>query len=688
MTETENRSVGVPSLSEFQPRLAPGIERAAQEDGGITLAKNGRYGYVPPKFAGILDLLDGEHTFQMLIARAHEHSGKIDIVGMLKLLGVLANANMLDNSTAEMAPFQFELLKEKRPKPLRIGVPIPGLRYLFQLPVMLTVGVLCLFLTVLGFIAVGFGEGVPSLGTISVGDPHLFLAILWISLMVAVSYQALWRALAVQLAGRKVRRVGISLYLFFIPGISVDTSDIFMAGRKGRILLSLTSLFSPLSLIGVALFKLQYLSWADPALWPACIALAASGVLLASLCPFFETDFSKLIEALSKRQDIRGHGISYLAKKMLTGLFSRGSASEWPLVGYATLALAWLVVVWRAFGLVLRNLEPAFYGEAGSGGIIYSIILLVLPTLPMLIVTIVIFSFITRMLAHPVGGPAKRWLERKRPGTAGREREMATQEALDILKELPLFQPFPPSELKELSEHVMRRSYPAKKIVVKQGEPGDEFFVIYQGEAKVIYEHDSGKRENAAILGPGDGFGEIALLEKGIRTATVCAIGDLDVLVFSQEGFNELVEHSEKSGDKFTELLRRLQILRQVNFTSGLSPAQRFQLTLELKAARAAKGKTIIREGDTKADAFFIVREGSLEVIQCGERITTLGPGEFFGEIALFADIPRVATVRTLEDTRLLILQRDKFLSLVFSNVQFGAYMQMSAAGRWQETEV
>ena len=64
-------------------------------------------------------------------------------------------------------------------------------------------------------------------------------------------------------------------------------------------------------------------------------------------------------------------------------------------------------------------------------------------------------------------------------------------------------------------------------------------------------------------------------------------------------------------------------------------------------------------------DRFFLIESGQVEVFENGEFRRNEGPGESFGEIALLHDVPRTATVRTTEPTRLLALEREQFLAAV-----------------------
>ena len=79
-------------------------------------------------------------------------------------------------------------------------------------------------------------------------------------------------------------------------------------------------------------------------------------------------------------------------------------------------------------------------------------------------------------------------------------------------------------------------SYRRDDVIIRQGDPGDRFFIIRSGEVSVVREVDGG-HEHVATLGPGDCVGELALLFAVPRTATVIACGDVEVLALGRDDF-------------------------------------------------------------------------------------------------------------------------------------------------------
>ena len=106
---------------------------------------------------------------------------------------------------------------------------------------------------------------------------------------------------------------------------------------------------------------------------------------------------------------------------------------------------------------------------------------------------------------------------------------------------------------------------------------------------------------------------------------------------------------------------------RSFSIFEGLPVFETDTVSVSMQSITAEPGEVIVREGGP-ADKFFIVVEGGVEVVRgegAGETVTRLGPGNFFGEVAILRDTPRAATVTAVEPTRLLALERDAFRDLV-----------------------
>lgn len=111
--------------------------------------------------------------------------------------------------------------------------------------------------------------------------------------------------------------------------------------------------------------------------------------------------------------------------------------------------------------------------------------------------------------------------------------------AVDLLKQVPLFSDLERKELEEIASAMKQRIFSAGQSIAVEGEQGVGFFVIEDGQAKVTVGGDERR-----TLGPGDYFGEVALISKGARTATVTAETELKTYGMTFWDFRPLVEES------------------------------------------------------------------------------------------------------------------------------------------------
>ncbi len=107
------------------------------------------------------------------------------------------------------------------------------------------------------------------------------------------------------------------------------------------------------------------------------------------------------------------------------------------------------------------------------------------------------------------------------------------------LSRVPLFAGVEPRHLERLARQFRDRSFPEGAVVTREGEPGVGFFVVVEGSASV-----SIGGEPRATIGPGDSFGEMALLDEGPRSATIVAATDLRCLALSGWEFKPFVEEN------------------------------------------------------------------------------------------------------------------------------------------------
>lgn len=277
------------------------------------------------------------------------------------------------------------------------------------------------------------------------------------------------------------------------------------------------------------------------------------------------------------------------------------------------------------------------------------------------------------------------------------QRMFETVTPMEVLSGSPIFAALPADARQELAAHLVRVEVPAGEVVVREGEEGELYYLISEGEAEVwaakgqssiaLNSDDGGgaptpqRHALVARRGPGDGFGEIALLLGGPRRATVRAATDLVLYTLDGKTFTRIVNQHRGLAVGLEEemMLRGVETFlgRGSPFATLPLDALRW-LAVRLQPLSFRGGEEIVREGDV-GDAFYVLRTGRAEAVVerpdgTQHRINTLNPGEPFGEQALVTGEPRAATVRALEPVEVLRLSREDFETVLREHRERGQY--------------
>ncbi|HVM12256.1 MAG TPA: MFS transporter [Actinomycetota bacterium] len=126
---------------------------------------------------------------------------------------------------------------------------------------------------------------------------------------------------------------------------------------------------------------------------------------------------------------------------------------------------------------------------------------------------------------------------------------------------------------------------------------------------------------------------------------------------------------------------RELSLLGQIPLFSPLPVVTREQLASALDREEHPAGRVLVREGQ-RGDRFYIVAEGEVLVSAAGREAATLGPGDYFGEIALLRDVPRTATVSTTTSVVTYALNREEFIGAVTGHVATEDEAETTVAAR------
>jgi CRP-like cAMP-binding protein len=257
-------------------------------------------------------------------------------------------------------------------------------------------------------------------------------------------------------------------------------------------------------------------------------------------------------------------------------------------------------------------------------------------------------------------------------------------EAAELIDALPMFDDVPEDVLSELAGQVGLLTLSRGKAVVRQGERAEAFYVVRKGSLEVV-ERDlaTGNERQLRILGRGEAFGELGLMEGAVRSATVRALDEAEVFVVGKSTFQRLLAsmiHVPKFAPSFQEMAE----LRELPAFSNLESDELSELLEHGGWMNVAPGEAIIEQGEV-GDAFYAIKSGQVEVFEDGQQVRTMGPGTHFGEIALLLDVPRTATVQARTPVRAYRLDRNGFDKLVAKAFRKGTLNPIISPDRVQK---
>jgi putative peptide zinc metalloprotease protein len=254
-----------------------------------------------------------------------------------------------------------------------------------------------------------------------------------------------------------------------------------------------------------------------------------------------------------------------------------------------------------------------------------------------------------------------------------------------VLAHAPLFVAFTPEELRTVIARLHAEHYAQGAELIRQGEPGDRFYLVRRGRLEVFQQDEDGLTRQVNELVRGDYFGEAALLANAPRNATVRAATPVEVLSLGKADFDQLVRAGFEGRAKMDTTLRRVGLLRRIPIFKEFESFELQLLAARLEALSAAAGETVVAQGDP-GDRFYLIESGEVAIrlrLPGGQEVEQArrGAGEYFGEIALLMDVPRTASVVAVRPTRLLALGAADFQELVRDSLSLRRGLERLGSG-------
>ncbi len=172
-----------------------------------------------------------------------------------------------------------------------------------------------------------------------------------------------------------------------------------------------------------------------------------------------------------------------------------------------------------------------------------------------------------------------------------------------MLQQIHLFSNLATNESAVLTDHSTTRSYPANTVLITEGDRSDSLYVILEGEVKVFVSDENGKEAILNLMGPGEYFGELALLDDSPRSASVMTLVPTKVMIITKSDFKRcLSSNPDLAYNLIKSLIQQVRSLTDsVKNLSLMDVYGRVAHTL-LDLAKDKDGKQIIEQKLTHQD--------------------------------------------------------------------------------------
>jgi CRP-like cAMP-binding protein/Zn-dependent protease len=479
----------------------------------------------------------------------------------------------------------------------------------------------------------------------------------------------------------RILSAGVQLN-YLLPMIFVETTDVWMADRRARMAVSASGPFAVL-VLGGALALIAYpLDGTEMGafLFKASFVWLVNGVF--NLLPILGLDGYFLLADYLEMPALRANALTFVREGLVARLRTRVPFTREERI-YATYGLGYALLVALIPLLILEARDLRYASSFGElwqrpdpGGQMLAAGMVVFLFGP---AVFAILASLGQMLLAIGTMAYRRW--RQARGEVPREH-------LEALAALPFLADVPRSDLRRVAVHLTVEEAETGQVIVRQGGHGDRFFVILDGQVRVVRIAADEHEERLATLGAGDYFGEAALAANVPRTATVIAETPVRLLSLDAGHFRRWLATRVETGVAVHRSLAERDQLAALPLCAGLGPAELDRLAARVLVTRYSAGDDIVTQGDP-GDRFYVIIDGRVEVLRLDDdgsetKVAELGVGDYFGEMALLHREPRSATVRALSPVEAYTLTADDFLALV-DGAQAAEQLRGTARRRMRE---
>lgn len=639
--------------------------------------------FFPRRYDYLIKMMDGKNSIQEIMASLYGSRTSITFKDLFECIGALVDANIICNiEKSEISNEDVKRVSDAR-------IPLLSKQWYSQAikakttikrPHFLIFSTLALAIVFLGIFSFIQFLDLKYLNQFLKIDDSYFKGIIYFFVCnsVILSSKTLMKYLLVLMATGRAYNLRFQIN-FFSVSLRVDDSSIFTLPQKW-----LGFLYGMANLCGYFFLVFVYSMVFTDVVMTEQLYVMALLYTLVDLDPFRSSDTNKMLRLFFEEENM-DHLLPYLKKKALLAVRFKISnrKKETLYIVYSTLAVAWLVVSVEVAFSILDRVLPNLVAAVLMGSILDQISAAVIGLSLSIIGLYLAFDMLNLFfsgLIRPFLKSAKLIDVR-----SSRLVDFSSDQVLEIIRSTALFNELDHGFLDRFLETGAFFRFHDREPILYQGDEGTSMYVIVEGAAKVVHHQESGLERTIAHLETGAIFGEQALISGVLRSADVIASGPTTVFQITKERF-ELIRQKFSDSGKLLHRIELNQFLCSSEVFQDIPKEIASLFTKEGSYVESEQGDFVFMQGELSKD-FYLILRGEAEVLIGNELVATIEQGGFFGEMALFRNAPRNASIRMKSKGTLFRLSKESFWKIVSQNIQLAMYLETVAELRSLEDQ-
>ncbi len=643
---------------------------------------------LPKENLALLHLFDGEQTVKDISSSLYHSEGAVSFNSIITTIRLLSEAHLIDGVEG-----QFDNVKDdKSPHEQKASIlirPLLEFKLLNKInsPIKSSALYYCL-------------AGIVILSTFALSHNFIFnfhweaflkssegyadaIPRLVIMSSIALSFKTLIQALLLSLStgmfyGPYLR---LNLYSLFL---GLNDNSIYSHPKKSAII-SYSVASASTFLFGGILFGF---------LFPESPYLNDYKVLsvlltLIELNPYRKSEMTRLFHFFYAEEQLKSI-TPYLKNCSLTGILSDSKSKltdELRFVLYSILAFSWAIgFSLFSIDLLTNNLTHLLFQVQVGEGLSQISAGIVAATLVALFahLSVDLFHTVMKNIFSPLFVPLTKM---KKKSSHVKEGDISHEQVTKNLSSHMLFNQLSEKTINFLMKNSHLKRAPKETHLILQGDTGKEVFFIVSGEISInVRDKSTGRVKHIVALGPNTVIGEMAILGDCKRTANATTKSEVIYLEMPESVF-EILLHKEEFQEDMDKLKKRIEISQFVSSANLFRDFPPEIMNLFVEAGDLVlfpEGHHIVEEGESDKTFYLLIR-GSVDIYKSNEKIAELGQGDFFGEVALIANVPRTASVKTTSESLFLYIEDKKFWNILSDNVELAMYIESIGRSRMEE---